>query len=296
LTTTTKVFVILVCLFALIFTPLAVQFVAREVNWRKAAEDARDQAETAYANERSMYGVAAAEVSYYDGLLKAERSNLATAQSRIAELERELDAVKQERNDLKTSDNRLLASVHLLTAQMDVETSRNKALYEAREKALKNERDLRTQNIQLTDRVKELSSEVIILDQQTKQRAEELASFREENRKLRDQLKLGQGGQVAVVATPTAVGVTPVAGAGPIAADITEVKGPLATLNVGSASGVRQGMVMVVTRSGNYVCDLEITSNVTANEAVGRIMYEEPGRRIRVNDKARDATSFETRR
>lgn len=296
MTTTTKVFVILVCLFALIFTPLAIQFAAREVNWRKAAEDARDIAETAYANERSLYGMAASEVSYYDTLLKAERANLANARARITELETELAKVNQKRNDLETGLQSMQTTVNVLTARADVEANRNKALTDARDAALENERLLQTQNIQMVDRVKELSAEVAILNQQTKQRAEELASFREENRKLRDELKLGQGGQIIQASTPGVVGLTPAAAIGPVSGDITEVKGPLATLNVGSASGVRQGMVMVVTRNGNYICDLEITANVSANEAVGRIMYEEPGRRIRVNDKAQDSTSFETRR
>lgn len=296
MTTTTKVFVILVCLFALILTPLAVQFAAREVNWRAVALDARDQAETAYANERSAYGAAAAEASYYEDLLKAERENLASCQGRLAGLQRSLDDVTQKRNELDGSRESWARSATLLTAQMDVVSARNKELTDAKEKALARERELQTQNIQLTDRVKELSAEVAILDQQSKQRAEELASFREDNRKLRDQLKLGQAGQVTSTATPTAVGVTPAVAAGPVSGEVTEVKGTLVTLNVGSASSVREGMVMVVTRGNDYVCDLEVTGNVTANEAVGRIMYEEPGRRVRVNDKVQDSTSFEARR
>jgi len=36
--TTTKIFIVLVCLFAFLFTPMTIQFVARTHNWRKLAE------------------------------------------------------------------------------------------------------------------------------------------------------------------------------------------------------------------------------------------------------------------
>jgi len=295
LTTITKVFVILVCLFALVFTPLAIQFAARSHNWQQVAESFRDQAQTAYANERSAYALAAAEVEYYEDLLRSERQSHADARARIAELERQQDQLTQKGNELQASQDSWSRSATLLSNQLAVESQRNKELAKAREDALSRERELQTQNLQLTDRVKDLSTEVAILDEQNKQRAEEIASHREENKKLREQLKLGQAGQVVTTATPTAVAATPVA-AGPVVGEVTDVSGPLATINVGSSSGVREGMVAVVTRGGNYVCDLEITSNVTPNEAVGRIMYEEPGRRIRAGDKVQDATSFETRR
>lgn len=296
MTTITKVFVILVCLFALIFTPLAIQFAARTHNWKAAAEGLRDQAETAYAHERSAYAVAASEIEYYQDLLKTERDSLAAAQKQIADLGQQLQKATQTNNELATSQDSLKRSVTLLTSQLDVESKRNDELNTAREASLKSERELRTQNLQLADRVKDLSAEVAILNQQNQQRVAELASFREENRKLRDQMKLGQGGQTVSTSTPTAVAATPAVATGPVSGEITDVSGPLATLNVGSASGVREGMVVVVTRTGNYICDLEVTSNVGPNEAVGRIMYEEAGRRIRVGDKVQDATSFETRR
>lgn len=295
MTTITKVFVILVCLFALIFTPLAIQFAARSHNWKATAESLRDQAEIAYANERSAYAVAASEIEYYQDLLKAERVSLEQANKRLGDLEQQLQKVTQASNEYAASRDNWERSATLLTNQLSVESERNNKLTEAREEALRRERELRTQNLQLADRVKDLSAEVAILNQQNTQRVQELASFREENRKLRDSLKMGQAGQVVTTATPTALAAMPVA-SGPVSGEVTNVSGPLATLNVGSASGVREGMVMVVTRSGNYICDLEVTSNVTPNEAVGRILYEEPGRRIRAGDKTQDATSFEARR
>ncbi len=295
MTTTTKVFVILVCLFALIFTPLAIQFAARSYNWRQVAESARDQVESAYANERSAYAVAASEIEYYEDLLKAERENLAQTKAELGKVQRELDKITQSHNLLAASRDTWQTSASLLTAQMDVESKRNAALSKAREEALAHERELQTQNLQLADRVKELTAEVAVLNQQNKDHVAELASFREENKKMRGQLSLGQAGQPAATATPTAIAANTVAATGPVAGEITNVQGSMATVNIGSSSGVREGMVVVVTRSGDYICDLQITSNVTPNEAVGRVMYEEQGRRLRVGDRIQDAISFEAR-
>lgn len=295
MTTTTKIFVILVSLFALIFTPLAIQFAARTHDWRQAAENFRDQAETAYANERSAYAVAAAEVEYYRDLLKTERGNLANAQQRISDMERQGDQLKQERTELGSSRDNWEASARLLTSQLAVASDRNKILTDAQDSLLRREQELRSQNNQLVDRVKELSAQVAILDQQHKQKVEELAAFREENQKLRNQLKLGQAGQVMVpTATPAARAETPVA-TSPIVGQVTEVNGTLATINVGAASGVHEGMTMIVTRNGDYICDLEITSNVTPNEAVARIRFEDSGRRVRVQDRIMDEASFASR-
>ena len=296
MTTITKVFVILVCLFALIFTPLAIQFAAREHNWKAVAQARDEEAQTAMAREQSEKSAAMAEAAYYSKLLESARQELTNAQSEIAKVKQDLDNVKQERNQLLASRDSWEHSAGLLTAQMNVQSTRNQELTDAREKSLSNERELQTQNIQLTDRVKELTAQVTILNQQSNQRAEELASFREENRKLRDSLKLGQAGQVVSATTPTAVGTTPVVASGPVAGEVTQVNGTMVTLNVGSASGIREGMTMVVTRGGNYICDIEMTKNINPNESVGRIMYEQPGRRIQVNDRVQDATSFEARR
>ncbi|HOQ85425.1 MAG TPA: hypothetical protein PLQ89_06875, partial [Phycisphaerae bacterium] len=260
MTTITKVFVILVCLFALIFTPLAIQFAARSYNWKATSESLRDKLETAYANERSAYAVAASEIEYYQDLLQAERNSLQEARKRISDLEQQLQNVTQERNQYAASRDNWERSATLLTNQLAVESERNDKLAQAREDALARERELRTQNLQLADRVKDLTAEVAILDQQNRQRVQELASFREENQKLRDALKMGQGGQLTGTATPTALAAMPVA-AGPVTGEVSDVSGPLATLNIGSASGLRQGMILVVTRGGNYICDLEVTSN-----------------------------------
>ena len=56
MTPVTKIFVVLVCLFAFIFTPLAISFVARSDNWKQLAQSWADQAETEEMTYEDMRG------------------------------------------------------------------------------------------------------------------------------------------------------------------------------------------------------------------------------------------------
>lgn len=296
MTTTTKIFVILVCIFTFVFVPLAVSFSARTANWRQLAEDYRSELEIAYANERSVMAVAVAEAERYKALRDAEHERFLNLQQRHAELDEKVTALTQERNQLQRSEDNWEASARLLTAEMALKSKHNQALQDAREQALARERELRTRNLQLNDRVKELSAELVIRSQQLKQKVEEIAAYRNENQELRQQLGLGTAGagqMLTSTPTPSAEAATPAA-VSPIYASVTEVDGAMATIDVGSASGIRDGMRLVVLRDGSYVCDLKITNQITPTEAVGQILLERD-KRIRPGDHVEDAASFSSR-
>ncbi len=295
MTTTTKVFVILVCLFALIFTPLAIQFAARTYNWRQLAEGYRDQAETADAQARSALAVGASEAAYYQDLLKAEHARTLAGEQRTAELQRAIDKLTQDRDELARSRDNWETSARLLTAEMTARSQHAQSLSEAKEKAQGRERELQAYNLQLNDRVEELSANLVVLNQQLNQRLQEITGYRDENRTMREQLKLGtSGGPVTAGPAPAARAATPAA-TSPITGEVTAVREGLVTVNVGSASGVREGLQLVVLRSNDYICDLQVTANVTPNEAVARVLMD-AGRQVRPGDQIVDAGSFEARR
>ncbi|HSW44911.1 MAG TPA: hypothetical protein VLM89_05020, partial [Phycisphaerae bacterium] len=208
-------------------------------------------------------------------------------QRQMADLTLTSDQLARSRDDWETS-------ARLLTAEMTVKTKHNQELTETKESALSRERDLQARNLQLADRVKELDAEVIVLAQQLRQKVEELAVMRQENLDFRRETGLGQAGTPLTAGpTPTAVAASP-ATASPIRGTVTRVEGSLATVDVGSASGIRPDMVVVVLRDGAYVCDLQITAQVTPTEAVGKVVVE-TDKRIRPGDKVEDAASFARR-
>ncbi len=294
MTTTTKIFVILVCIFSFILTPLVIAYAAQKENWRKLANDTRAELNIAYASQQSALAILNAEEARYAALQKRDLDRYLDLQQQYARLQTELGDLSRERDELKRSRDAWTTSASLLTAEMAVKTAHNKELTDAKEAALSGERELQTRNLQLVDRVKELDAQVVVLTQQLRQRIEEITVLRQENDDFRRQTGLGQAAAPPLSASPTpsAVAVTPVA-TSPIRGTVTRVEGALATVDVGSSAGLRPEMRMVVLRDGAYVCDLEITSHVTPTEAVGKVVVE-TDKQIRPGDKVEDALSFAT--
>ena len=293
MTTTTKIFVILVCLFAFIFTPLAIQFAAQKHNWRELANDYRSDLEIAYANERSVMAIAASEIERHKALRDKQYDSLLALQQEAAQLERQIADLTQERDQSNRSRDDWETSARLLTAEMAVKTRHNQELNDAKEKALARERELQARNLQLNDRVKELSAQLVVVTQQLNQKLQEIVAYREENKQLRHESGLGLGrGPLIGSPAPSAQAKTPAASS-PIYGTVTRVEGSLATLDVGSASGLSEGSEMVVLRNNDWICDLRITSQITPQEAVGEVMVGAEDKQIRSGDQVQDVLSFE---
>lgn len=296
MTTTTKIFVVLVCLFSFVFVPLAISFAAQTHNWRKLADEYRGELAIAYANERSVMAIASAEMERYRNLRNRDLQRIADLDNQVRELSRQLAELTAERDELARSREDWTVSARLLTAEMAVKTRHNEELLKAKEEALARERELRVRNLQLNDRVKELDNKLVVMSQQLRQKIDEVTAYRQENEQLR--LSSGLGTTAARVMTstpvPSAQAVSPPA-AVPIRGSVTRVEGPLATVDVGSLAGLRPGTRMVVVRNGSeYICDLEITGQIQPTEAVGRILLERD-KRVRPGDTVEDAESWERR-
>lgn len=292
MTTITKIFVILVCLFAFIFTPLAVSFAARSNNWRKLSEDYASALEVANAHERSALAIAASEIERYKAMWKKENEQCQVLRSEYSKLNKEKDDLTLKHDDLARSRAAWETSAGLLAAEMAVKSKHNEELGKAKEDALSRERELRVRNLELSDRVKELSAQQVVLTQQLNQKIQEITAYRDENKRLREGSVLSAASPMAVPPTPTAQPTGPALRASPILGKVRAIRGTLATIDVGSSSGVQAGMRMVVLRDGDWVCDLEITSQVLPTEAVGEIRLQAENKRIREGDIVEDAESF----
>ncbi|MBP7934016.1 MAG: hypothetical protein KA354_05135 [Phycisphaerae bacterium] len=291
MTTITKIFVILVCLFAFIFTPLAVSFAARSNNWRKLTEDYASALEVANAHERSALAIAASEIERYKAMWKKENDQYQALQSQYSQLVKEKGDLTLKHDDLARSRAAWETSAGLLAAEMAVKSKHNEELGKAKEDALARERELRVRNLELSDRVKELSAQQVVLTQQLNQKIQEITAYRDENKRLREGSILSAASPAAASPTPTAQS-THAARTSPILGKVRAIRGTLATIDVGSSSGVQAGMRMVVLRNGDWVCDLEITSQVLPTEAVGEIRLQAENKQIREGDVVEDAESF----
>lgn len=293
MTTVTKVFIILVCLFAFIFTPMAISFASRTYDWKGQADKFLRAAEAAEARARNEVSLRDAQKAQYDSLLAGAQERVLSAEQRIAELQRQIDALTLERDQLARSRNSWETSASLLTAEMAVRTRHNQELADAREKCLARERELQATNVWLKEQLQLRSTELEVVKQQLRQRQQEIVAYRAENEQLRRAQGLGRAGEILTAGpSPSVEGVTPPA-TSPIQGRVTDVRGNNASVDVGSASGVREGMVMVVLRNNSYVGDLKITST-TPNEAVGEIRSA-GDRQVKAGDAVIDELTFNSR-
>ena len=288
MTTTTKIFVILVCLFAFIFTPMAVLFASRVENYRALYENYRDAAATANAAAANAKALAQAEKANSLKMLEAERARVLERDQQIAELQRKLDEVTAQRDAMARSRDMLETQASVLTAEVAVKSKHNQELAEAKEKALARERELQATNAWLTDQLQLRRAEVDVLKQQLNQRQQELVSFREENDQLRKQLNLGKAEPLTAVPSGNIESGSAPARS-PITGKVTQVRGNLASIDVGESSGVRPGMRMVVTRGASYIADI-VVRDVNPSEAVGEITTSKG--QLRQGDLVIDEATF----
>jgi regulator of replication initiation timing len=294
LTTVTKIFVVLVCLFAFVFTPLVVGLTAHMTNWKAVAMDLEEQAQNAIAYERGALGIAASATEQYQRRLQTKSDQLLDAQDQIDQLKARVDELVRQRQELDNARASWESSAQKLTAELKVINARNIALTEANERLTKSELELSRRNEQLNDAVAELSAKLVLATEQLKQKVQELTAIRNENEQLRERLQLGSPAQPMTTAeTPTVEAASPTAQeeirGSVIDVDLSQ---GLASIDVGSAAGVSQGMTMAVIRDGSeYICDLVITEQVDPNQAVGRIKNAGP-KHIKAGDTVIDAQSF----
>jgi regulator of replication initiation timing len=294
LTTTTKIFIILVCLFAFIFTPMAIQFAAQTHDWKQLAQDFANDWETAEAEVRGVKAAAASQIEHYKTLRNQVADRLQDAEDRLGELNQQLTNLTGEYDRLKLEHGSLKTASELQNATMAILARHNDEMKKNITSLVSRELDLQTRNAQLNDRVKELTAQAVVLTQQLNQKLQQMAACRDENETLRQQANLGRAGEFLSLGPSPSARASEAPARSPVRGRVKAVEGNLATIDVGSASGVTPGMTMVVMRDGDYICDLQITSEVTPSEAVGEIKRE-TGKRIRPDDVVVDEASFNAR-
>lgn len=296
MTPVTKIFVVLVCLFAFIFTPLTIGFVAQSYHWKTLATQYQDTITTMVATERAALGSAASAVSHYQAQRENDRLQMEALKNDISKLEQRIDQLINEKEACDASRSSWESSAQTLSAQIKVINNHNQALIEENARLSNSEQELRARNLSLQDRVEELSANSVTLAQQLRQKIEEMTAVRQENDQLRQSLQLGKASAALTsAAQPSARAGTP-SKISEIRGSVTEVRATegLASIDVGSAAGVSEGMVMAVIRNNEYICDLIITDKVDPTQSVGKIAVQ-GSKEIRPGDTVIDERSLMAR-
>ncbi len=283
MSTLTKVFIILLVVFSIAFTTMTVSIVAQTADWRDLANSYEQHAAVADTNLRHMIAANAAELAtakdtitdHLEGIRDLQ-SRLQVARNEAAQLRSELARAASEKSSSEAINRGLLAQLQSAEAA--------RAEYRTQRDGLeRGSIDLERRNVDLNDRVNELTARIVVMMEQRRQLEQQVNILRTENEKLaHDARKVPTGVAIeepAGVALAGVAAVTPAA-TSPIRGHVLEVSGNIVTISVGAADGVKQDMVFVVHRGDEYVGDLRITlvdPDQAAGRAVGSGVVPQPG-------------------
>jgi hypothetical protein len=275
LSTLTKVFIVLMVVFAIAFTMTTIAFVGRTTDWRSLATGYQAQTSVVETHMRNLAAAHAAEKTVWYDEKRALDGQLGTLRTANEAQGKELSDLRDRTATLEgqVADKEALArglvSQNQVTQDLLVKQQQQRQDLETRNN------DLETRNLQLSERVNELTAQMLVLVQQQQQLEQQVNMLRGSGG--RTGLSSSGGGSVSAPApsTPRVPGpsissaTTP--STAPIRGRIVEVDGNLASISVGSADGVQSGTVFVIYRGQEYVGDMEVT-DVEPNLSAGRII------------------------
>lgn len=271
MSTLTKVFVVLVSVLAIFLSGVVVAFVVNTDDWRTAYEDQERLAKAAQVTAVVAEGAMKRGIAKRDNMIQILNSNLRALESQNSELLRNWETIAQEK---ALAENESFTAVALSKSLRDtihnMYTGQN-AIQKDLDNAHRTMLTAQSQSVQLT---RELNSERVrgdTLESIGRQRLEKINELEDENTSIRSKLQEvalkskdwdEQGDQVTQV---------PVRESGvAIRGQVTAVDSDLASISVGSASGVRKNMKFLVYRDNKYLGDLLIT-HVESSESAGRV-------------------------
>jgi len=192
----------------------------------------------------------------------------------VMKVKQDLDAKTIELGQAQSQGAALTSSVKGLEEQLGMNNAQLNREQEFNRKLSGRNAELERRNIDLNDRVKELTTALAMANTQVRALQQQIGGEAQPSRPGPGAAAPPPSGAPAVVEAfkPS---VQPVGAAtAPIRGTITSVRGNVAGLSVGSADGVAAGMRFVIYRGGGansqYVGTLEIT-RVEANESAGTL-------------------------
>lgn len=272
MSTLTKVFIVLLAVFSIAFTMMAISFVVQTNDWKKLADDYRANAQVVESSMRNLAASHAAEkATWLDVRAALDRKTAgleADSQQKaqdLAKRDAELTAMTLEKRSADDLANRLSSQLQIAETGWKTESERANALEQRK-------LDLEKRNQDLDDRVSEQATQIIAMEQEKRQLEQQVYILRNENKRLAQAAKEPPTLLAEVpagVSKGRVLPLTETAGT-PIRGRLLDVEGRRASISVGSSDGVEAGMVFVIYRGGDFIGDLEVT-DVEPDKSAGRI-------------------------
>jgi ABC-type transporter Mla subunit MlaD len=258
-----------------------VTYVANADNYRQKYEGLRNDRNALEAAKESLTNQLNEKIQQKDDLEKSLNNQIAAMKASVGELEAKLNNAEREKAELLERVNKWASITKDFQETSEKQTQLlNSALDDV--KQLKAEQTKLKQELEQTSAaLLEKTAIIETLETEKRRIIEEKADLQTRLDKL-----LQAGGRVAAISPP----ITPERGAAipaqpatePIAlkCQVSEVdtKSSLATISIGSADGVKEGMKFHVTRGDAFICDILII-DVDTDKAVGVLeLVQQPPR------------------
>ena len=289
MTTLTKVFIVVLAIFAIAFSMLVVQYTAQTTNYRKLSDENRRWALQEQSAREAADTKHKVVIAHFTKVISRLQSQIAQDNANLAKANMELANVK---NDLLAEQGKtasLMSQANQLTNMSNASGAERKQLQSQLLQVRKDNAALRTDNITLSKTNQKLGLQRQLYEKEIRLLKEQNFSLGERMEKLRGQLQTSASG-VPASSSPDAT-VKPVSGMGssPIIGEVTNVRDGLAEISVGGSHGVKSGMEFIVYRGSQYLGKLKI-NKVLADKSAGNLLQVQGN--IRPGDKVTDKFQF----
>ena len=239
-------------------------------NWKEACQKQKDRAEVAESSARNALAMSQVNKTQYESLLQSVKSKADTDRGVLSAKDVEISRLTGQLADRAGEVQKLSAFNEAFEKSLDAQINLNKDLMSQLDA-------VRTENMKLSDHLRRAQS--TLKEMQTIGEGLEKS-----NKVLQEQLAQRDKEIEQLNSGETKVGSsTAIASKVRIDGTIIAVKGDIASMNVGSASGVKKDMEFTVYRDTNFVAHIRI-ADVGVADSTGIIL--DRTRDPQVGDKA----------
>ncbi len=289
MTTLAKVFVVVLAVFSIAFSMLVIQYTAQTTNYRTLAEENRMWAMKEQAERQASDNKNKIVVSHLNEVISSLRKQLSEQKNAIDNLTTELGNIKNELLAERQKSASLASQASQLTSMNNAGSAERKQLQSQLEQVRKENAALRTDNIKLAKINQKLELQRKLYEKEIRLLKEQNYSLGQRMEELRSRLQAGATTEQTVPRIGKKVVPLTESSASPVIGEITSVRDSLASISIGSAQGVKQGMELIIYRGAQYLGKLKI-SKVLPEQAAGELVQVTGN--IRPGDKVTDKFQF----
>jgi myosin heavy subunit len=267
----TKILIVLLTLSAILLCGIVVTYVANSENYKEKYSKLSSDRDALEQEKESLNNQLKEKIQQKDDLEKSLNSQIAAMKTQADDLKTKVNTLERREAELVERTNSFAATTKDFQATTEKQTQ---MLTTAQEEV----KQLKAEQIKLSKELEQTSSAVVEKTALIESAEAEKRRLIEEKADLQNRMDkmLKAGGKPVAAGVPVtqekgfAQPARPTAEAVNLKGLVTQVdsKNSLATISIGTADGVKEGMKFHVTRGDEFICDVLIV-DVDTDKAVG---------------------------